>query len=163
MTGTEFQRLYNRYANDVFRFVWYISGDRFLAEDVTSETFVRAWTARGEIRTETVKAWLLAIARNLCASQWRRAAREVPLDTVLREPSADRAGAAEARIELDRARHAMRALPEGERAALAMRALGAVSYEEIGRALGISTAAAKVRVHRARLKLAAICHREVTK
>jgi RNA polymerase sigma-70 factor (ECF subfamily) len=163
MTGTEFHRLYEEYASDVFRFAWYVSGDRALAEDVTSETFVRAWTAPGTIRTETVKAWLFAIARNLCVSHWRRANHEVPLDPAMRETAASPRDAAESRIELDRARHAMRSLPEGERTALAMRALGALSYDEIGRALEISPAAAKVRVHRARLKLAAACQREATK
>jgi RNA polymerase sigma-70 factor (ECF subfamily) len=46
-------------------------------------------------------------------------------------------------------------LPEIDRAALLMRANDGLAYEEIARALGISLAAAKVKVHRARLRLAA--------
>lgn len=156
MTGTDFHRLYEQYATDVFRFAWYLTADRTLAEDVTSETFVRAWTAPGEILTPTVKAWLLAIARNLCVSHWRKAAREAPLDSVT-ESARSLDATVTARLELERTLRAMRALPEGERAALAMRAGGDLSYEEIGRALGISAIAAKVRVHRARIKLARTC------
>jgi RNA polymerase sigma-70 factor (ECF subfamily) len=49
---------------------------------------------------------------------------------------------------------ALQALPEIDRAAVLMRAEEGMSYEEIAAALGISLPAAKVKVHRARLKLA---------
>ena len=49
---------------------------------------------------------------------------------------------------------ALARLPEIDRAAVLMRADEGVPYEEIAAALGISTVAAKVKVHRARLKLA---------
>jgi RNA polymerase sigma-70 factor (ECF subfamily) len=49
---------------------------------------------------------------------------------------------------------ALGSLPEGERAALLLRLDQGLSYEEIAAALSISVAAAKVRVHRARLRLA---------
>ena len=42
---TAFNTLYKKYAADVFRFALYLSGDRSQAEDITSETFVRAWTS----------------------------------------------------------------------------------------------------------------------
>jgi len=61
----DFHALYVRYSPDVFRFALYLSGDRHDAEDITSETFVRAWTAPGPIRAATVKGYLLTIARNL--------------------------------------------------------------------------------------------------
>jgi RNA polymerase sigma-70 factor (ECF subfamily) len=50
---------------------------------------------------------------------------------------------------------ALRQLPEVDRAALLMRAEDGLPYEEIAAALGLSVAAARVKVHRARLKLAA--------
>jgi sigma-70-like protein len=50
---TSFGELYARYAQDVYRFALYLSGDRHEAEDITSETFVRAWTATVPIRTWT--------------------------------------------------------------------------------------------------------------
>jgi RNA polymerase sigma-70 factor (ECF subfamily) len=48
----------------------------------------------------------------------------------------------------------LQTLPEVDRAVLLMRVQQELPYEEIARALGISLAAAKVKVHRARLKLA---------
>lgn len=43
METIEFGELYERYARAVLRFVWYLTGSRQEAEDITSETFVRAW------------------------------------------------------------------------------------------------------------------------
>ena len=62
---TDFGTLYTKYAPDVFRFAMYLSGNRSEAEDITSETFVRAWTAPEPIAMATVKGYLLTIARNL--------------------------------------------------------------------------------------------------
>ena len=61
----DFHSLYQSYAPQVHRFVLFLCGDATLADDITSETFVRAWTARGKIREATVKAYLFTIARNL--------------------------------------------------------------------------------------------------
>jgi RNA polymerase sigma-70 factor (ECF subfamily) len=55
----------------------------------------------------------------------------------------------------------LRQLPEIDRAALLMRTHGEMPYEEIARILKVSTANAKVKVHRARLKLAALIPRTV--
>jgi RNA polymerase sigma-70 factor (ECF subfamily) len=52
---TDFSALYKQYAPDVYRFAFYLSGERGDAEDITSETFVRAWTSPEEIKMATVK------------------------------------------------------------------------------------------------------------
>jgi RNA polymerase sigma-70 factor (ECF subfamily) len=66
-----FERVYRTYALDVFRFALWMTGDPAQADDITSETFVRAWTKREKIRTETLKAYLLAIARNFHLEEQR--------------------------------------------------------------------------------------------
>ena len=60
-----FHELYQSYAADIYRFAFCLAGDRFEAEDITSETFVRAWVNHSTIRTETLKAYLFTIARNI--------------------------------------------------------------------------------------------------
>jgi len=62
---------------------------------------------------------------------------------------------AEQKDQLQRVMARLRTLPEMDRAALLMRALEDLPYEEIALALGISVALAKVKVHRARLVLEA--------
>ena len=54
----DFHSLYQSYAPLVHRFALFLCGDGALADDITSETFVRAWTARGKIKEATVKAYL---------------------------------------------------------------------------------------------------------
>ena len=84
---TDFEDLYQRYARDVYRFALYLCGNKALAEDIASETFVRVWTVRDAIRTESVKAYLFTIARNLHADGRRREARHVAIPEVLLDPS----------------------------------------------------------------------------
>jgi len=151
---TDFSALYERYAPDVFRFALYLSGDRHEAEDITSETFVRAWTAPEPIRTATVKGYLLTIARNLFLQGLRRKSRQTAIDDELRDPRASADGQAERNSEVAAVLANLQRIPEGDRAALLLRAVEEMPYEEIARALGISLAATKVRIHRARLALA---------
>jgi len=66
----DFHSLFERHSQDVYRFAVYLSGDPSLAEEITQETFVRAWVMPGEVCGGTAKAYLLAIARNLyCAER----------------------------------------------------------------------------------------------
>jgi RNA polymerase sigma-70 factor, ECF subfamily len=62
-----FGRLYDRYVDVVFRYVLFRVGDRELAEDVTSETFLRALRRIGSVSYQgrDVGAWFVTIARNL--------------------------------------------------------------------------------------------------
>lgn len=68
-TRPNIEQLYRTWSSDVRRFAYWLTRDRAAADDITSETFVRAWTHLGRIRTESVKGYLLAIARNL-AHDW---------------------------------------------------------------------------------------------
>jgi RNA polymerase sigma-70 factor (ECF subfamily) len=149
-----FHELYERYAQDVYRFSYWMSGDPAEAEDITSETFVRAWVAKTPIRTETVKAYLFAIARNLYRQQLRRSRREADLNALERDPAPAPDQLVEDRLNLAEAQASMQILSEVDRAALIMRVLYEMPYEEIARALSLSVSAAKVKVHRARLRLA---------
>src|SRR5437879_6441822 len=77
---TSFHELYEKYSRDVYRFALYLSGNAAVAQDVTSETFIRVWSSPEPVRLATVKAYLLAIARNLCFMERRRSSRQQLLD-----------------------------------------------------------------------------------
>lgn len=147
-----FESLYAQYAQDVYRFALHLSGDMVTAEDLTAETFVRLWTAR-DVSVATVKAYLFAIVRNLYRQRLRRERRLVQLDPDLSDPHRDPEAYATERDQLQWVLSRLRELPETDRAALLMRVQHDMSYVEIAAALGLSTVAAKVRVHRARVKL----------
>ena len=150
---TNFHELYQTYAEDVYRFAYWLCGDAQDAEDITSETFVRALTASGEIRAETVKGYLLTIARNLAYKKSQREKRFVPLSVDLVERQAEPSQLVEQAMNLQVAVQFIQTLPETDRTALVLRLQNELPYEEIASILNISLAAAKVKVHRARMKL----------
>lgn len=151
---TDFSALYRRHAPDVFRFALYLSGDRGDAEDITSETFVRAWAAAEPIRAATVKGYLFTIARNLFLQGLRRKSRHVELHDVHPDPGPGPHAQVEWTDELQDVLAELQKLPEVDRSALLMRAVDEMPYEEIARALDLSLAAVKVKIHRARRALA---------
>src|SRR5512143_2229407 len=147
----DFSQLYARYARDVHRFALFLSGDTALAEDLTAETFARALAGRDGLRVDTVKAYLLAIVRNLYRDVRRREGRFVSLEFAPEEaPSAATQANVDGRLRLEEALAAVQRLPEGEREALVLAVVGELSYERIAAVLGCSIPAVKVRVHRAR-------------
>lgn len=150
----DFAGLYRDHAADVRRFAMYLCGDAALADDLVSEVFVRVWTARARVDLTTVRAYLFAIVRNLFLNHRRNQGREFPLDErvadVEPDPEHRMAGLSDWQV----VHAALATLPEIDRAALLMRADDELPYEDIAAALGISAAAAKVKVHRSRLKLA---------
>jgi DNA-directed RNA polymerase specialized sigma24 family protein len=61
----DFDALYVRHARNVFRFALSLSGNHAMVEDITSETFVRVWSARDRVDLPTVIGYLMTIARHL--------------------------------------------------------------------------------------------------
>lgn len=149
----DFEALYQKYAQDVFRFAFFLSGNRADAEDIASETFVRAWNAAGGIRQSTVKAYLLVIARNCYLQGLRRSGRHSALDEDFADPRQAPHESAEQRAELEQVMRDLQQLPEVDRTALLLSAAEEMSYEQIAETLGLSLGAVKTKIHRARLKL----------
>jgi RNA polymerase sigma-70 factor (ECF subfamily) len=106
----------------------------------------------------TVKGYLFTIARNLFLHGLRRKSRHVQLDRELPDTHASPYVQAEQKEEFRALLAGIQELAEIDRAALLMRVLDGMPYEEISRVLGISLASAKVKIHRARLVLAGIRH-----
>jgi RNA polymerase sigma-70 factor (ECF subfamily) len=151
MQEITFQTLYETHWADVWRLARYLTGDQDLASEIASETFLRAWAGRERVRTETAKAYLLAIARHLVVDHLRRRrGNAVPVE----EHHAVAHSAADAGMELERVMEEVRRLPEEFREPLVLTAVNGLSYDEAARVLGIPVALVKVRIYRARLKLA---------
>ncbi len=156
----DFETLYRRYAPDVYRFAVFLCGRREQADDITAETFVRAWTSPEPIRVGTVKAYLFTIARNLYRADARQNARHEVLADMVDRGAPGPEAASIARIDLHRVLARLQQLSEIDRTVLLMRAENGMSYEEIAAALGISVGAAKVKAHRARARLAEMQRQE---
>ena len=150
---TDVENLYERYAGDVRRFALYLCGDVVMADEITTDTFVRAWMAADRIRQPTVKSYLFTIARNAYIDLWRRAARQTQLDEHMPDIRNSAQTEMEQSAEVRAVLAALQQLPEMDRTVLLMRTLDEMPYVEIAETLGIPVGTAKVKVHRARLKL----------
>ena len=150
----DFAALYREHASHVHRFALYLSGDPALADDLVSEAFVRAWTARERVELSTVRGYLFAIVRNLFLQEASRQRRRATLDDRLAADDPGPENRADVQDRLRTVLAALTMLPDIDRAAVLMRADDQLPYEDIARALGITVAAARVKVHRARLRLA---------
>jgi len=144
--------MYEAHARHVYRYALSLCGNAADAEDITMTVFFKAWTAE-PLRAQTVRAYLLTIARNVFLDGRRKAWRERTLEAGHENAHAFPARQ-EAIVELNQTVEAMRGLPEAYRLPLEMWAAGGLSYEEIAAALGANIPVVKMRIHRARQMLA---------
>jgi RNA polymerase sigma-70 factor (ECF subfamily) len=93
------------------------------------------------------------LARNAYIDLLRRAARQTQLDENMPDTRISAQTQMEQSAEVRAVLTALQQLPEVDRTVLLMRALDEMPYEEIAETLGIPVVAARVKVHRARVKL----------
>lgn len=148
-----FHELYSSYAADVYRFAYWLAGENAEAEDITSETFIRAWVHHDTIRTETLKAYLFTIARNLYLEDKRNSFQHISLEDFHPDPRPDPEYLMEAKSDIQFVKEFLQTLQEIDRTAFILRVQHGLPYAEIARTLNISLPAAKVKVHRVRKKL----------
>lgn len=149
VSPASFAMLYERHARDVYRFALALTGNEAVAEDLTAEAFLRVWEAGSRVELLTVRAYLVAIVRNLHRSQWRREKRRGPMPPESIAPTVDPL----VKLELERVLQALAHLPEADRELLLLRAEGGLSYDEIAALVGGTAEAARLRAHRARKRL----------
>jgi len=102
-----FNELYDLYAHDVYRFAYWLCGDYLEAEDITSETFVRVWVRFDSIRTETLRAYLFAIARNIFLKKLRKRKVQAPLNETFPDRNPEPEELVDSRIELQRVQNVL--------------------------------------------------------
>jgi RNA polymerase sigma-70 factor (ECF subfamily) len=140
----------------VYRFALRLSDDPHAAEDLTQETFLRAWRRRGGLRdARAARVWLFRITANLWRDRLRRGrspvARAGPLEGDTqpgRTQPPERLAAG--REELARALEALADLPPRQREVLYLSACEGLSPAEVAEVLGISAGAAKANLSLAR-------------
>lgn len=147
------QELYEAYSKDIYRFAYWLSGNSPDAEDITSETFVRAWLNYDSTKMETLKAYLMKIARNIYLEMLRKNQDHAELEDHLPDHQDDMEIKIQLQSELKSISGFLQTLNEDDRTAFILRIDHDMSYAEIARILKISETAAKVKVHRVRKKI----------
>lgn len=156
-----FECLVDRYAGALERYARrLLSGTGHDAEELMQDVFVKAWN--GLLRTPTspvaMRPWLYTITRNACLDKLRKPLRTLSfgdLDTNFADPTGDpavRVAHGEAlRLVVDE----LQRLPARQRDALVKCALEGRTHEQVAAELGVSIAASKSLVHRARATMTA--------
>jgi len=146
----EFEQVVRAYANDLFRYLYWLCRERAQAEDLVQETFARAWAAwEGQRDEKAVKAWLFTIARNEHARLYERKRLDMDTDADLEQVLA---APSDPGLAID-VRKAFGLLPEALRDALLMQVLAGLSAAEIAAACGATVEAVNMRLSRARKAL----------
>jgi RNA polymerase sigma-70 factor (ECF subfamily) len=122
------------------------------AADVVAETFLVAWRRLDDVPPgDATRPWLFGVARRVLANHYRGERRRDALAERLREQLTDVV------IEPDEADTptlaAMRRLPDADQEVLRLLAWEELARDEIALVLGVSRAAVRVRLHRARRRL----------
>ncbi|MBL8103896.1 MAG: RNA polymerase sigma factor, partial [Anaerolineales bacterium] len=107
-----FEELYVSYSPDVYRFAVWLSGNTADAEDIAAETFARAWMNFNSIRTETLKAYLFTIARNIFLESKRKHREHEELPETYPDANPGLEKNVELRSELDQIQVSLLSLPE---------------------------------------------------
>jgi RNA polymerase sigma-70 factor (ECF subfamily) len=145
---------------DTYTLAYRLTGNEEDARDVVQDSYLRAYRGirrfRGEAQFST---WLYRITANCASTTIQRRARnrhdDLDEDLMLADerPDTDPQMHAEGQLERDRVAAAVADLPDRLRAVVVLRDVYDLPHEAIAVELGISEAAAKVRLHRARKKL----------
>lgn len=157
-----FGQLYDRYVDVVHRYAYARLGDRALAEDVTSETFLRALRRIGTVsyRGRDVGAWFVTIARNLVLDHVKSGRNRYEVvgvdpgdaDRLIEGPEP----AVLRRLSAEELLRCVRQLPPDQQECVVLRFLQGLSVAETATVMQRNTGAVKALQHRALRRLATL-------
>ena len=155
MEKEAFKKMYETYYMRVYSYAMTLAKKQYIAEEITQETFYKAFTAKSAFRGEAnALTWLCAIAKNLFLDEMRRQSKNA-------EMTSDTNAASHINIEREIEDHdasyrihlALNELDEPYRKVFELRIFGELSFREIGRLCERTENWARVTYHRAKLRL----------
>lgn len=154
---TQLEDIYNTYFKDVFLYVYSLSGDKYIAEDITSETFMKALTSLESFRGDSdIRVWLCQIAKNSYYSYLRKKKSFVDLESLPEPASEDNVEQEITTSEASMKVHGIiQNLKEPYKKVFTLRVFGELSFKQIGKLFAKSDNWACVTYHRAREKIKA--------
>ena len=148
-----FERLVSAYANDLYRYAYWLCKQKPIAEDLVQETFSRAWKSIENLKDEkAAKAWLITILRRENARMYEKyqpqlmeIEESLVADDYHNEPSH--------KLEKEQLHHMILLLPEEYKEPLVLQIMWGFSGDEIAEELGLKLATVNTRLFRARQQL----------
>lgn len=149
-----FEKMYQTYADDIFRYLLVHVNDVEVAEDLTADTFIKAWKKIETYNFLHPRGWLYAIARNTLTDYWRKK-KAIPLDETI-EIADERPSVItllDKELDAKRTLDALQTLSPDMKSVITLRFLQGYSARQTGEALGISEQNVRVLQFRALKKL----------
>jgi RNA polymerase sigma-70 factor (ECF subfamily) len=158
-TPPSWEEVVTNHSAKVFRLAYRLTGNKYDAEDLTQEVFVRVFRSLANFKPGTLDGWLHRITTNLFLDQARRKTR-IRFDALAEDAESRLAGrdpGPERSFEFNNLdidiQAALEALPPDFRAAVVLCDLEGLSYDEVAEALDVKLGTVRSRIHRGRTML----------
>lgn len=152
-----FGEIYDMYADNVYRYVFYRTGNKCDAQDLTQEIFLKAWKALPRYRFTKIPfiGWLLTISHNRVVDYYRMRKHCENIDQANPSDFATTAGnnPLDSEEMQEEIRRAMVSLPESQQQVVMFSFIEGYEYSEIARIMRKSEGNIRVMVHRALKKM----------
>lgn len=168
-----FEALYNKYVQPIYRFIYHMLNHRERAQDLTQEVFIRLYHNASQFSpTGKFSSWLYRMAKNMTLNYIRDNAKTLKgksleavseetgqansIQKILKDEKSDPGQTAVTHEEQELVRSGLSKLKPHDREIIILFVVNELSHQEIGHILGCSATSTKVRLHRARQRLADI-------
>lgn len=153
--GEEFAEIVPQFLDDVYRYAYHLTGDRFQAEDLTQEVFLRAQRKWHQLRSrDHLWPWLTAICRRIFLNRMRKHRRECPVspDSLDHRPAQEME---QTGLDAEHLARALATLSPRSRVLLMMFYFEGLSYRQIASRLGLPIGTVMSGLSRAKMQLRA--------
>ncbi len=151
----EFEIVYENYKNTVYTYLYHLTYDHFLAEDISQDVFLKVYSGIKHFKGESsLKTWILKIARNTYINYVRKnnsdllPVEEVTIMDYTQDPEQHAINRDKGRLIIE----ALRGLPENYRTIIILRDQEGLSYDEIAKVMDFTLSNVKITLFRARQK-----------
>lgn len=156
---TRFNHLVSAYSGWLFRYAYWLSGNRQIAEDLVQDTFMRAWRFLDSLESDdAAKSWLTTICRRENARRFER--KQLDYSDIEMETIPAGKDEFDARPEVLALRNAMRMLSAKYREPLILQVIDGYTIDELAAMFELPRNTVATRLFRARQKLKAILEGE---
>ena len=131
----EFEQIYSAYFKSVYRYIWKLSGDEHIAEEITSETFLKAMKSIRDFRGDCdMRVWICQIAKNTYYTYLKKNRRTASLDETewqnITDPNAFTEEQIGVQDEAEQIRKILHTMPEPYKEVFMWRVFGELSFNE---------------------------------
>lgn len=149
-----FSNIYDQYASRIYRYVFLKVNSHHVAEDLSSDVFVRIWEViKTDSKIENIQAYIYQTARNMIVNHYRLNSRykvvSVEEKTDILEDTATAEEKVGITLEMDRVKKALEGLSDDYQNYIIWRYLDELSVPEIAQIMGKSEESVRVGTHRA--------------